>query len=179
MLKKTTRYAERKYTLRIDYLQKLRELTRQFGKQNIVYFDESGFQETVFNPYAWAPRGVKVYGEKTGNAKKNRTNLIMAQRCKETLAPVLFTGRCDALVVEDWLEHHLIPELKHPSVIVGDNAPFHRKNKLSAIATAHGHIMLFLPPYSPDFNPIEQTFGVFKRRRLYNPHLSLDEIVNA
>jgi transposase len=54
-----------------------------------------------------------------------------------------------------------------------------RKNKLCAIATAHSHVMLFLPPYSPDFNPIEQTFGVFKRRRLYNPHLSLDEIINA
>jgi transposase len=165
--------------LRIDYLQKLRKLTCQFGKQNIVYFDESGFQETVFNPYAWAPRGVKVYGEKTGNAKKNRTNLIMAQRMKEHLAPVLFTGRCDALVVEEWVENHLVSELKNPSVIVADNAPFHRKNKLREIAQKHGHVMLFLPPYSPDFNPIEQTFGVFKRRRLYNPHLSLENLINA
>ena len=177
MLKKTTRYAERKYTLRINYLQNLRELTRQFGKENIVYFDESGFQDTVFNPYAWAPRGVKVYGEKTGNAKKNRTNLIMAQRGKEQLAPVLFKGRCDAQVVENWLENHLVPELQKPSIIVADNAPFHRKSRLAAIAAHHGHVVLFLPPYSPDFNPIEQTFGVFKRRRLYHPHLSLDDII--
>ncbi|NDD54692.1 hypothetical protein EBZ39_12645 [bacterium] len=66
-------------------------------------------------------------------AGSKKQSLTMAQRDKEKLAPVLFTGRCDELVVEDWLEHHLVPELKNPSVIVADNAPFHRKNKRRAI----------------------------------------------
>ena len=103
----------------------------------------------------------------------------MAQRGKEWLAPVLFTGTCDAKVVEEWLEHHLIPELQKPSIIVADNAPFHRKNRLAELAEKHGHQMLFLPPYSPDFNPIEQSFGLLKRRRMHNPHLSLEQLINA
>lgn len=147
------------------------------GKQNLVYMDESGFAHTAFNPHARAPRGVKVMANKPGNLKKGRTNLIMAQRGQEWLAPVLFTGSCDAKVVEEWLERHLFAELEWPSILVLDNAPFHRKSVIHGLAQKYGHQALFLPPYSPDFNPIEQSFGLLKRRRLYNPHLSLDELV--
>ena len=93
----------------------------------------------------------------------------MAQRGNEQLAPVLFSGTCSALLVEEWLENHLFKELTESSLIILDNAPFHRKSKLHELAEKHDHKILFLPPYSPDFNPIEQTFGVLKRRRLYAP----------
>lgn len=122
-------------------------------------------------------RGSKVYADKLGNVKKGRTNLIMALRGKTWLAPVLFTGSCNGLLVEEWLEQHLIPELSKPSVIICDNAPFHRKKVLRDIARKHGHHLLFLPPYSPDFNPIEKVFALIKRFRLYNPTTSLEELV--
>lgn len=164
-LKKTTRYRERSYTQRVEYLRTLRQLIPQYGIENIVYFDESGFEEHAFNPYARGLKGQKIYADKTGNHKKNRTNLIMAHRQKKWLAPVLFTGSCTHQVVEEWLEHHLFRELKKPSVIIADNAQFHRKKALEALAERHGHKMLFLPPYSPDLNPIEQDFAVIKQRR--------------
>jgi putative transposase len=147
------------------------------GKANIVYIDESGFIGPAFNPYAWAPRGQRVWGDRPGNMKASRTNLIMAQRGKEWLAPVLFTGSCDAAVVEAWLTQHLFAELTTPSVIVLDNAPFHRKSIIKTLAQKHGHEVLFLPPYSPDFNPIEQSFGLLKRKRLYHPNLSLEQLI--
>jgi len=131
----------------------------------------------AFNPFAWAMRGQKVYADKLGNAKKGRTNLIMALRGKTWLAPVLFTGSCDAQLVEAWMEHHLIPELTAPSIMICDNAPFHRKERLKSIAAKHGHHLLFLPPYSPDFNPIEKVFALIKRYRLYNPSASLEQLV--
>jgi len=166
------------YTQRMAFLQTLRGDIKKYGSENIVYIDESGFEEQGFNPYAWAPKGLKVYGEKTGNAKKNRTNLIMAQRHKQWLAPFLFTGSCHAGVVEQWLESQLFKELSVPSVIVADNAPFHRKSKLSRLTEKYGHKMLFLSPYSPDFNPIEQSFGLIKRKRYYAPPgTTLDELV--
>ena len=91
----------------------------------------------------------------------------MAQKGKKWLAPVLFEGTCDALLVEEWFENHLLKELKNTSLIIMDNAPFHRKKKLYEIAEKYGHIIMFLPPYSPDFNPIEKSFGFIKKRRLY------------
>jgi transposase len=131
----------------------------------------------AFNPFAWAMRGTRVYADKLGNGKKGRTNLIMALSGKTWLAPVLFTGSCNGQLVEEWLENHLIPELTKPSIIICDNAPFHRKKILKTIAAKHGHHLLFLPPYSPDFNPIEKVFALIKRYRLYNPLVPLESIL--
>lgn len=133
--------------------------------------------EDVFNPHAWSPKGQKTYADKRGRRSK-RTNLIMAQRGKDWLAPVLFEGTCKALLVEEWMENHLFKELKELSLIIMDNAPFHRKKNLHEIAAKYGHKILFLPPYSPDFNPIEQTFAILKKRRLYAPeNTTLEEII--
>lgn len=169
---------ERSHTKRIEYLRGLRAELNTYGSANIVYLDESGFEEYAFNPYAWSARGRVVSGDKRGNAKKNRTNLIMAQRGTSWLAPMLFSGSCDHRVVEQWLQEQLFQELQAPSVIVLDNAPFHRKGKLAELAAAYGHKIRFLPPYSPDFNPIEQTFGLIKRKRRQAPDgITLDDIL--
>ena len=146
--------------------------------QQVPLLDESGFEEQAFNPYTWSAKGTVVYGQKRGNYKNNRTNLIMAQRGKQWLAPLLFTGSCDHRVVEQWLQEHLFQALQVSSVIVLDNAPLHRKSQLQALAAAQGYKIRFLPPYSPDFNPIEQSFGLLKRKRSYAPEGTfLDDLV--
>ena len=161
----------------MSYLQKLREYIKKNSSKNIIYADESGFSENTYNPHSWSKRGDKIYGEKHGKRSK-RTNLIMALRGKKWLAPVLFVGSCTAKLVEEWLENHLFKELKSTSLIILDNAPFHRKNILHEIANKHGHKILFLPPYSPDFNPIEQSFGTLKRKRLYsNKNQTIEELI--
>lgn len=161
----------------MKYLKTLREYIKNNGSENIIYGDESGFLDEVFNPHCWSKRGKKIYGEKQGKRSK-RTNLIMAQRGNKWLAPILFTGSCTALFVEEWMEKHLFKELKHKSLIILDNAPFHRKNKLHELANKYGHNILFLPPYSPDFNPIEQSFGILKRQRLYaEPNITLKQLI--
>jgi transposase len=141
---------------------------QKYGSQNIVYFDESGFTSESYRPHGWARIGQKVFGLVSGNNRK-ATNLIMAQRGKEWLAPMLFTGSCHTETVNQWIEHMLLPELKVPSVIVMDNARFHNKEQIQAIIENAGHILLPLPRYSPDFNPIEQSFAIIKKRRQFAP----------
>jgi transposase len=150
------------------FLQNLRRLMQQYGSQNIVYFDESGFAAQSYRPHGWAPRGQKVFGSVSGNNRK-ATNLIMAQRKNEWLAPMLFTGSCHTETVNQWLEKMLLPELTSPSVIVMDNARFHNKEQMKAILEKEGHTLLPLPRYSPDFNPIEQSFATLKKRRMFAP----------
>jgi putative transposase len=176
-VKKTTKYSERIPTKRIEYLGNLRRLALKYGTQNIVYFDESGFEAESYRPHGWAIRGTKIFGDISGNNRK-KTNLIMAQRGKEWLAPMLFEGSCETATVNYWLESMLLPELKEPSIIVMDNARFHNKKRINEILTAANHVLLPLPKYSPDFNPIERSFATLKKRRQFLPkNTTIDQLI--
>ena len=61
-----------------------------------------------------------------------------------------------------WLEHHLIPELQEQSVLIADNASFHKTKKTIEIVEKYGHKIIFLPSYSPDLNPIEKFRSALK-----------------
>jgi len=144
-----------------------------------VYVDESGFEAYTYRPYAWSKRGDKSYGDRRGQ-RGTRTSLIAGKRGKQLLAPVLFQGSTNARWFNQWLEEHLLPQLQPNSTIILDNAPFHRKDDVFRIAQEAGHSVLFLPPYSPDFNSIEQDFATIKKRRIYSaPGTSLDDIVKS
>ena len=96
---------------------------------------------------------------------RGRTNAIGALIGKALLTVGLFTTNVNADVFTAWLEQDLIPKLPKNSVLVMDNATFHkRSDTLKAIHDA-GHTALFLPPYSPDLNPIEQKWAQAKTLR--------------
>lgn len=176
LVKKTTKYAEINHTKRAWFLRVLREWISEHGSQNVVYMDESGFAANAYRPHGWAKRGTKVHGKVTGNHKKGRINLIMAQRKGEWLAPMLFEGSCSHEVVTGWVKRVLIPELRPNSLVIMDNAPFHNKADIAAVLNKHGHTLMPLPTYSPDLNPIERSFAIIKKRRQFSGQ-SIDEII--
>jgi len=73
---------------------------------------------------------------------------------------------------EGWLEHILVPEFRDPakSVLIVDNASWHRKDAIYDIAYEYGFQVIFLPPYSPDLNPIEKYWANVKRRLRLHMH---------
>jgi putative transposase len=177
--KKHLRYRERNKEERIEYYRNLRELVKKYGSESRVFIDESGFEENAECIYAWSKRGKKVYGEKQGK-RGRRENLVAGKRKgkKEFIAPMIFTGSLDAAGFEGWLNLFLIPSLTTVSVLIMDNAPIHRKNRIRELVEAAGHQVLFLPRYSPDLNDIEHDFGAVKRARMYaNSGTSVDEII--
>jgi len=177
--KKELRYRERNRGERMKYLRTLRELIKIYGSESLVFIDESGFEEFQSCIYGWSKRGKKIYGEKQGK-RGTRENLVAGRRKKkkDLIAPMIFTGRLDAIGFEGWLERYLVPELKIPSVLIMDNAPIHRKRRIREIVEEAGHQVLFLPKYSPDFNDIEHDFSALKRNRMYAPvGTSLDQII--
>jgi transposase len=113
-----------------------------------------------------AARGVKVEATKRGR-KFRRLNVIAAEIVTQdgvsVLAPACYTGATTAEFFETWFAFFLLPELEVGSVIIMDNASFHRKKALSKIAERRGFSVLFLPPYSPDFNRIEKLWANMKR----------------
>ncbi len=163
----------------MQYLRELRRIIRERGSKNIVYIDESGFDSTSFRPHGWGKRGKIVHGEQSGQ-RRPRTSLIAAHRKNSFIAPLLFSGTADTELVNAWFESFLVPELRPSSTVIFDNARFHNKGLLTKIAQKHGHFILFLPPYSPDFNPIEQDFATIKRIRQFKPdNTTLDEIIKT
>lgn len=79
----------------------------------------------------------------------------------------LFDCSINRTVFDEWARQILIPNLPENSVVVMDNAAFH-KGKAVEMLKQHGHSVLWLPPYRPDLNPIEQTLAWIKRMRQKN-----------
>ena len=106
-------------------------------------------------------------------------SLIAARRGGGFLAPLLFPGTANTDLVNHWTKTMLIKELHPHSTLIFANTVFHKKKDLEAIAQDQGHHILFLPPYSPDFNhPIEHDFANLKKQRQYAPPgTSLDSLI--
>jgi len=81
---------------------------------------------------------------------------------KKHIAVHSYEHSTKASFFEDWFEWQLISEIPENSMILLDNASFHRKQVLREIAARYGVVILFLPPYSPEFNPIEHSWANFK-----------------
>lgn len=82
---------------------------------------------------------------------------------QEILAPCSYDGTMNHELFEDWFENHLLQELPKDTVIVMDNASFHRKEPLYSLAQKYDCCLIFLPPYSPELNPIEHFWSWLKR----------------
>ena len=106
--------------------------------------------------------------------QRPRTSLIGGYLNHRFIAPMLFEGTCNTEVFNQWLLHMLLPLLVTGSVIVMDNATFHKSERTAQMIEDAGCQLLFLAPYSPDLNPIEKLWGNIKRQWRYTSHLSIE-----
>lgn len=115
----------------------------------------------------YAPIGKRCFGTQDWNARR-RTNVIGALLGCCLLTVTLFTGSINADVFVAWITQDLLPKLPKNSVIVMDNASFHKRAYIHNAILEAGHILEYLPPYSPDLNPIEHKWAQAKalRKRL-------------
>ena len=90
------------------------------------------------------------------------STLIHAIDHQGTRAALLFEGSTNTEVFETFVEQLLVPELKRNEIIILDNLSSHKGEKVNEIITATGAELRFLPPYSPDLNPIEKIFSKLK-----------------
>lgn len=130
---------------------------------SLVYVDECGIDQCLYREYAYAPRGKKVITKISGR-KFKRTNIVAGISQGKWIAPLEYSGTTDSALFEFWFVNSLLKEIKEGSTIILDNAAFHRKSVLPDLAKAHGCELWFLPPYSPDLNPIEKKWAWLKKR---------------
>lgn len=113
--------------------------------------------------YGRGLRGKEVPGEISGK-RFARQSVISALFKGKFFAPMCFEGTCDASVFNTWLKEMLIPNLIAGQVLILDNASFHKSVESQKLIEAAGCKILFLPPYSPDLNPIGKYWANMKKK---------------
>ena len=92
------------------------------------------------------------------------TTFVAGLTCHGMIAPFVLDGPINRVAFEAYVEHVLVPELRPGAIVIMDNLSSHKGSETRAmIEDAEAHL-LFLPPYSPDFNPIENAFAKLKAR---------------
>jgi transposase len=173
--KKTTLYKERCEEKRTEFNKKLGVI----DPTSLVYIDEAGVDNRLFREYARALKGKKVFANIPGK-KRERVSVMGGLRDKKFIAPFTFKGGCNANVFNVWLEKILLPTLDKGTTIVMDNASFHKSARTKELIEASGCFLLFLPPYSPDMNPIEHWWHKIKsilRPIIQETYENLQEII--
>ena len=128
----------------------------------MIYVDECGINAYYQREYGRAKRGVRVKGVRHGKRYK-RTNVIAGLWGGKHVAVHSYAHSTISVFFEDWFEFELLAVIPENALVILDNAPFRRKKYLFEIARRYGIKLLFFPPYSPDYNPIEKSWANFKR----------------
>ncbi len=133
-------------------------------ERSIVYLDESGFAVDAPRTHGYAQTGIRCYGRKDWHAK-GRLNAIGAIVAFQLIAIDLWSCNIDSNVFFAWVQKALLPYAPERSVIVMDRASFHKRSDILELIERKGHTVEFLPPYSPDLNPIEKKWSQAKAMR--------------
>jgi len=171
VIKKTLFHPKADELSRLTFQQKLFQY-EFIDKRPIVYLDESGFAVDMPRERGYSPKGKKCYASKDWHAR-GRLNVIGAIRDFKLFSVCLFDSNIDADIFFAWLTKDLLPAIAPNSVIVLDNATFHKRDDALRAVQEQGHTLEFLPAYSPDLNPIEKKWAQAKKLRRkfgYTPH---------
>ena len=138
-----------------------KEEIEKLEKKKLVYVDESGINRILQREYGYAERGVRVHGKVKGRREK-RISCIAAYKERKLLAPMRFEGYTESKLFNQWLKECLIPELEKGDTVILDNASFHKSPETRQLIEEAGCKLIYLPPYSPDLNPIEKVWARLK-----------------
>jgi transposase len=130
--------------------------------RSLVFVDEMGTHTSLAPLYGYSPRGQRAFFKIPRNRGTNTT--LLSSMSLEGMGPSMaIEGSTTKEVFEVYIEHLLAPTLREGQVVVMDNLSAHKGQRVRKLIEDRGCQLLYLPPYSPDLNPIEEAFSKVKR----------------
>jgi transposase len=133
----------------------------ELDPEKLIFIDETAATTKMARLYGRAPRGQRCHAAVPHGHWKT-TTFTAGLRLSGLAAPMIIDGATDGDVFRAYVEKVLLPELSPGDIVVMDNLPAHRVGGIREAIETAGAILLYLPPYSPDFNPIEMAFAKLK-----------------
>jgi transposase len=128
---------------------------------HLVFIDETSVNTNMTRAYGRGLEGERVIGRVPFAAWKTLT-FVAALRCEGMTAPMLIKGAMNGEAFLTYVEQCLVPTLERGDIVIMDNVPSHKVDGVQAAIEAAGAILRYLPPYSPDLNPIEAAYSACK-----------------
>jgi transposase len=126
-----------------------------------LFIDETWASTNMARRHGRAPRGQRLrVGVPHGHWKT--TTFVAGLRLDGIAAPFVLDGPINRTAFETYVERVLVPELKHGDIVIMDNLSSHKGPRVRELIETAGASLRYLPPYSPDFNPIENAFAKLK-----------------
>jgi transposase len=148
--------SERVQALRVEYWKTV-EAVRV---QDLVFIDESGVNLGLVRLFAWALRGRRAYGEQPKRGKN--VSLVAGLSLKGVVGSACLSGAIDGLTFEAFVGTRLVPYLWPGACVLMDNCSIHKGEAVRSLIESAGAKLIYLPPYSPDFSPIENFWSKVK-----------------
>lgn len=133
----------------------------ELDPERLVFIDESGLSTKMARLRGWAPKGERCRAA-VPHGHWCTTTFVGGLTLTGIRAPMLLNGPMDGEAFLAWCEQMLGPELRPGDIVIMDNLPAHKVAGVREAIEAAGATLLYLPPYSPDFNPIENAFAKLK-----------------
>lgn len=127
----------------------------------LVFLDETGAKTNMTRLYARAKKGDRAV-DHTPHGHWSTTTLVAGLTCAGPVAPMALDGPMDAVSFEAYVQQVLVPALKPGTIVVMDNLGAHKPPAIARLLNEAAMDLWYLPPYSPDFNPIELMWSKVK-----------------
>ena len=134
---------------------------RYMDPTRFVFLDETGAATNMIRRYGWGPRDQRLI-DAAPHGHWRTTTFVAGLRSTGIIAPFVLDGPMTGEVFKAYVIQFLAPSLKPGDVVVMDNLSSHKVEGVREAIAAVGAHILYLPPYSPDLNPIEQLFAKLK-----------------
>lgn len=135
----------------------------QAEPHRLVFIDETAVTTKMTRLRGRSPRGTRLEADAPFGHWRTQT-FIAGLRIDELSAPWVLDGPMNRAAFDTYIETQLAPTLQPGDVVIADNLSSHKSAKAQDILKAQGNWILFLPPYSPDLNPIEMAYSKLKAR---------------
>jgi transposase len=160
--KKSLHASERDTEANRKQRQQFLERVRSISQEQLIFLDESGVTTSMTRLYARALGGQRIHEATPGGHWKILT-ILGALSLRGMIASMTIEAATDTEVFLAYVEHVLCPALKPGDVVVMDNLSSHKVNGVRELIQQTGADLLYLPPYSPDLNPIEKAWAKLKQ----------------